>query len=250
MRSLSVLNLDVWYGNQQALKAITADIPPNRITTIIGPSGCGKTTLLKSLNRLLELAPDARITGQVRLGDFDIYSPAADVTEVRTHIGLLPQRPFPLPMSIFDNVAYPIRVHGLMPRKDIPARVEETLQAVGLWDEVKDRLREPAFGLSVGQQQRLCLARALAVEPQVLLCDESPSALDPMSARTIEALLVTLKQKYTIVTVTHNLGQAERLADYVLFLWLGELLEQGPAEQVFQNPAHPLMAAYLAREFG
>ncbi|MCJ7739585.1 MAG: phosphate ABC transporter ATP-binding protein [Anaerolineae bacterium] len=250
MNTLSILDLNVWYGNLQALKAITADIPPNKITAIIGPSGCGKSTLLKSLNRLLELVPDTRIAGQIKLNDFDIYSSAASVTEVRTHIGLLPQKPFPLPMSIYDNVAYPIRIHALLPRKGIPDKVEETLLAVGLWDEVKDRLRAPAFGLSVGQQQRLCLARALAVEPQVLLCDESTSALDPMSARTIEDLLIALKEEYTIVTVTHNLGQAERLADHVLFLWLGELLEQGPAVRVFQSPEHPLMAAYLAREFG
>jgi len=250
MRRLAIQNLSAWYGPQQALKGIQADIPPNAITAIIGPSGCGKSTLLKSLNRLLELIPGVRVSGEVFLDDIDIYSPTTDVTEVRTHIGLLSQKPFPLPMSVFDNVAYPLRVHGHMPRRDIPGRVEATLSAVGLWSEVKDRLKAPAFGLSVGQQQRLCLARALAVEPDVLLCDESTSALDPMSARTIEDLLVELKQRYTIVIVTHNLGQAERLADHALFMWLGELLEQGPARRLFKTPEHPLMCAYMAREFG
>ena len=250
MYPLSIRDLNVWYQDQQALKDVTADIQPRSITAVIGPSGCGKSTLLRSLNRLLELVPGTRVTGQVMLDDFDIYGPAADATEGRTHIGLLPQKPFPLPMSIYDNVAYPIRIHGLLRRRDIPARVEETLRAVGLWDEVKDRLHAPASGLSVGQQQRLCLARALAVEPRVLLCDESTSALDPMSARTIEDLLISLKQEYTIVMVTHNLGQAERLADHALFLWLGELLEHGPASKVFKQPEHPLMSASLAREFG
>jgi phosphate transport system ATP-binding protein len=250
MRTLSIQNLNVWYGTQQALKNVVADIPPNRITAIIGPSGCGKSTLLKGLNRLLELVPDTRVTGRILLDGTNIYASTTDVTDVRTRIGLLAQKPFPLPMSIYDNVAYGICTHSLMCHKDIPDRVEATLSAVGLWEEVKDRLKAPACGLSVGQQQRLCLARALAVEPDVLLCDESTSALDPLSARTIENLLVELKQQYTVVMVTHNLGQAERLADHALFMWLGELVEQGPAEYLFNNPDHPLMRSYLAREFG
>ena len=250
MRTLAIQDLNAWYSSHQALKNINADIPANRITTIIGPSGCGKSTLLKSLNRLLELVPRTRVTGRVLLDDCDVYAPGADVTAIRTQIGLLAQKPFPLPMSVYDNVAYGLRIHGLARRRDISDHVEKTLRSVGLWEEVKDRLKAPAYGLSVGQQQRLCLARALAVDPEVLLCDESTSALDPTSARTIEKLLNELKQRYTIVMVTHNLGQAERIADHALFMWLGELLEQGPAEKLFNTPEHPLMTAYLAREFG
>jgi phosphate transport system ATP-binding protein len=246
---LSIRRLNVWYGEQQALKDITADIPRRRITAIVGPSGCGKTTLLKSLNRLVELGEGVRITGQVLLENTDIYAPDVDVTEIRTRIGLLAQKPFPLPMSIYDNVAYGPRVHGLGNGR-LDGIVQSGLQAVGLWDEVQDRLKAPATGLSVGQQQRLCLARALAVKPEVLLCDESTSALDPISARAIEELLRSLKRDYTVVMVTHDLDQARRLADYVIFLWLGEVVEQGIAVQVFEQPAQELTRAYLEREIG
>jgi phosphate transport system ATP-binding protein len=246
---LSIRHLNVWYGDQHALKDITADIPRRRITAIVGPSGCGKTTLLKSLNRLVELGDDVQVTGQILLENTDIYSADMDVTEVRTRIGLLAQKPFPLPMSIYDNVAYGPRIHGLA-NGNLDEIVRSRLQAAGLWEEVKDRLKAPAAELSVGQQQRLCLARALAVEPDILLCDESTSALDPISARGIEELLVTLKRDYTIVMVTHDLDQAQRLADHVIFLWLGEMVEQGPAGQVFERPAQHLTQAYLEREIG
>ncbi|GAB4420939.1 MAG: phosphate ABC transporter ATP-binding protein PstB [Anaerolineae bacterium] len=241
---LAIRGLNVWYGDQQALQDVTADIPRRRVTAIVGPSGCGKTTLLKSLNRLVELDPKARISGQVLLDGEDIYAPAVDVTEVRARIGLLAQKPFPLPMSIYDNVAYGPRIHGL---RDQPmdALVHAHLEVVELWDEVKGRLKAPATGLSVGQQQRLCLARALAVKPECLLCDESTSALDPITARAIEALLSRLKRDYTVVMVTHDLAQARRLADYVIFLWLGELVEQGPAPQVFGRAREERTRAYL-----
>jgi phosphate transport system ATP-binding protein len=249
MRSLSIRNLNVWYGKQHALKGIQAEIPPRQVTAIIGPSGCGKSTLLKGLNRLLELNEGVRVEGQVLLDGVDIYGREQDVTEIRTRIGLLAQKPFPLPMSIYDNVAYGPRVHGLA-NGNLRTIVQSRLEAVGLWDEVKERLQAPAVGLSVGQQQRLCLARTLAVEPEVLLCDESTASLDPISARGIEALIRSLKEWYTVVLVTHDIDQARRLADYVLFLWLGELVEQGPASPFFARPTQELSRAYLAREVG
>jgi phosphate transport system ATP-binding protein len=249
VRSLSLHQLNVWYGEQQALKDITVEVPPRQITAVIGPSGCGKSTLLKSLNRLLELNETVRIEGQVLLDGVDIYDRRQDVTEVRTRIGLLAQKPFPLPMSIYDNVAYGPRIHGLA-NGNLDAIVQHQLAAVGLWDEVKDRLRAPATGLSVGQQQRLCLARTLAVEPDVLLCDESTASLDPISARGVEELIRSLKERYTVVMVTHDIDQAQRLADYVLFMWLGELIEHGPAGRFFASPDQPLTRAYLARKVG
>jgi len=249
MRSLSIRDLNVWYGPKQALKAINVDIPLGQITAIIGPSGCGKTTLLKSLNRLLELNEQVRVSGQVLLDEYNIYDPSADVTEIRTRIGLLAQKPFPLPMSIYDNVAYGPRIHGLA-RGVLDANVRGHLEAVGLWSEVADRLKAPATGLSVGQQQRLCLARALAVEPEVLLCDESTASLDPISARGIEELLRSLKGRYTLVIVTHNIDQARRLADHVVFMWLGEMIEHGPAATFFEKQENELTQAYLAGEIG
>ncbi|MCC6904926.1 MAG: phosphate ABC transporter ATP-binding protein [Anaerolineae bacterium] len=247
--TLQITGWNVWYGGFHALRNITASIPASQITAIVGPSGCGKSTLLRSLNRLVELEEGARVQGEVLLNGQNIYAPEADVTEIRTRIGLLAQKPFPLPMSIFDNVAYGPRLHGLH-RGHLADVVEQRLRQVHLWDEVKDRLKRPAARLSVGQQQRLCLARALAVDPDLLLADESTSALDPHSARAVEDLLEELKNEYTIVIVTHNLGQAERLADYVLFLWLGELIEVGPAERVFGQPTHDLTRSYLERRFG
>lgn len=249
MYSLAVQNLNVWYGGQQALKNITVDFPERRISAIIGPSGCGKSTLLKSLNRLLELNESVRVEGRVLLDGEDIYAPGVDVVEVRSRIGLLAQKPFPLPMSIFDNVAYGLRLQGRN-KREIAEIVEAQLQAVGLWDEVKDRLKAPATGLSGGQQQRLCLARTLAVRPEILLCDESTASLDPISARGIEDLLAALRTHYTVIMVTHDIEQARRLADFVIFMWLGELIEQAPAGAFFDDPAAELTQAYLARRIG
>ena len=249
MTALSVRNLNIWYGDKHTLNDVSVEIPLRRITCIIGPSGCGKSTLLKALNRLLDLNDQVKVSGQVRLDDVNIYDPDVDVTEVRTRVGLLAQKPFPLPMSIFDNVAYGPRIHGRHNGK-VHALVQEQLQAVGLWDEVADRLKAPATSLSVGQQQRLCLARTLSVEPEIVLCDESTASLDPISARGIEGLLCALKDKYTVVLVTHDIDQARRLADHVIFMWLGEVVESAPAGQFFGQPKEELTQAYLAREIG
>ena len=249
MGALSIRDLNVWYGKQHALKQINAEIAQNQITAVIGPSGCGKSTLLKSLNRLLELNEQVRVEGQVWLDGEDIYRRDRDVTEVRTRIGLLAQKPFPLPMSIYDNVAYGPRIHGLA-RGNLDQIVRAQLEAVGLWAEVRDRLHSPATRLSVGQQQRLCLARTLAVEPEVLLCDESTASLDPIAARGIETLIRTLRDRYTVVLVTHDINQARRLADAVLFMWLGELVEYGPAQRFFAQPQEALTQQYLTREIG
>ena len=253
---IRIQELNVWYGGMQALQSITADIPPKGITAIIGPSGCGKTTLLRSLNRLLEEVDGTRVTGEVWLNGTDIYGGSMDVTEVRTRIGMLAPKPFPLPMSIYDNIAYGRRIHGLDRTlnkgngRNLDRIVEHYLTAAGLWEEVKDRLYSPASRLSTGQQQRLCLARALAVEPEVLLCDEPTSALDPISAQRIEEQLTTLKKEKTIVVVTHMLRQAHRLADHVIFLWLGELIESGPACQMFDKPRDDRTRAYLSGDIG
>jgi phosphate transport system ATP-binding protein len=246
---LSIRDLNVWYGKKQVLQDINLNVPLRQITAVIGPSGCGKSTLLKSLNRLLDLNEQVRVSGQVMLHGVNIYGRNVDVTEIRTRIGLLAQKPFPLPLSIYDNVAYGPHIHrGRNGRLDTV--VQTHLQAVGLWDEVHDRLKAPASDLSVGQQQRLCLARSLAVEPEILLCDESTASLDPISARGIESLLLELKGKYTVIMVTHDIDQARRLADYVAFMWLGELVEDGPAKPFFIQPQQELSQAYLAREIG
>jgi phosphate transport system ATP-binding protein len=255
VNQIEIRELNAWYGTSQALKSITADIPARQITAIIGPSGCGKTTLLRTLNRLLEETAGTRVTGQVLLDGVDIYARGVDVTTIRTRVGMLQPKPFPLPMSIYENVAYGRRIHGLQALdkgngRNLDKRVEIYLRAAGLWDEVKDRLKEPASGLSSGQQQRLCLARALAVEPEVLLCDEATSALDPISAQRIEDQLRNIKQDTTIVMVTHALRQARRLADHVIFLWLGELVETGPAAQVFADPKDERTRAYVAGAIG
>jgi phosphate transport system ATP-binding protein len=248
--SIRIQDLNIRYGAHHALRDITADIPARGITVIIGPSGCGKTTLLRSLNRLLEEGDEAQVSGRVLLDGADIYRRGVDVTDVRTRIGMLAPKPFPLPMSIFDNVAYGPRIHSQRNGKRLDLVVQRYLQAAGLWDEVQDRLQSPAARLSTGQQQRLCLARALAVEPEVLLCDEPTSALDPLSAQRIEAQLQALKQGMTIVVVTHLLRQARRLADHVIFLWMGELVESGPASQVFGDPQDARTRAYLAGDIG
>jgi phosphate transport system ATP-binding protein len=247
---IRIQNINVWYGPDQVLKNISADIPAWGITAIIGPSGCGKTTLLRAINRLLEETDGVRIEGQILLHGTDIYGPGTDVTEMRTRIGLLAPKPCPLPMSIYDNVAYGPRIHGRRNGPSLDRLVEHHLRAAGLWEEVQARLRAPASRLSTGQQQRLCLARALAVDPEALLCDEATSALDPISAQRVESQLALLKHSTTIIVVTHMLRQARRLADYVLFLWLGELVESGPAAQVFGEPRDERTRAYLAGDIG
>ena len=247
---ISIQRLNVFYGERHVLKDITVDIPEKLITAIIGPSGCGKTTLLKSLNRLIDLVDVAKVSGNVLVDGVNILDDEVDVTDVRKKMGLIAQMPNPLPMSIYDNVAYGPRIHGVKDGKELGQIVEHCLQAAGLWSEVKERLGEPASKLSVGQQQRLCLARALAVQPECLLCDEPTSALDPISAQHIETQLLTLKKDYTIVFVTHVLRQARRLADYVIFLYLGELIEHGPAETVFTQPDNPRTKAYIEGVFG
>jgi phosphate transport system ATP-binding protein len=245
---IRIRGLSVWYGGLPVLKNVDLDIPARRITVIIGPSGCGKTTLLRSLNRLLDTTDGVRVTGRILLDGEDIYGPRAEVTRIRKKMGLLSQKPQVLPMSIYENVAYGPRLHGLGPKSDLDRRVEHYLKLAGLWDEVKDRLREPASVLSVGQQQRLCLARGLAVEPEIILGDEPTSALDPQSSQRIEQTFTELKRDYTIVIVTHILRQARRIADHLAFLYLGELVEHGPAAEVFAAPKDPRTKAYLTGE--
>ena len=247
---LEVRGLNLSIGGQQILHDVEVKIPKNKITCIIGPSGCGKSTLLKALNRLTDNIEGVSIDGSIMLGDKDIVrSGAAELTELRRRIGLVPQRPCPMPMSIFDNVAYGCRIHGIRGRRKLYAVVKHYLCEVGLWDEVKERLREPASRLSIGQQQRLCLARSLAVEPEYILADEATSALDPMSSKTVEDLFVKLKERYSIVMVTHTLRQALRIADYVVFIYMGRIVEAGDAQQVFHNPQHELTRNYLSGIF-
>jgi len=242
---IQVRDLNTYYSGLQALKGVNLDIPRQQITVIMGPSGCGKTTLLKTLNRFLELIDGTRVVGKVMIDGENIYGRDMDVTDIRKKAGLLAQRPYPLPMSIYDNVAYGMRIHGMVKGHNLNTAVRHYLEVAGLWEEVKDRLRAPATALSIGQQQRLCLARGLAVEPEILLGDEPTSALDPISAQHIEQRLHKLKQKYTIVLVTHILRQAKRLADYVVFMYLGEVVEAGPAQEVFEHPKKERTRAYL-----
>jgi phosphate transport system ATP-binding protein len=248
MPHISIRNLNVFYDGHQALRDVTVDIPDGQITAIIGPSGCGKTTLLKTCNRLIDETDGVRVQGEVLIDGVNILDPGVDVIPLRKKMGLLAQKPCPLPMSIYDNVAYGPRIHGMRDRRHLDQIVEQCLRTASLWGEVKDRLRAPASKLSVGQQQRLCLARALAVEPEVLLGDEPTSALDPQSAQQVERRLIELKGSYTIAVVTHILRQAKRLADYVVFLYLGELVEHGPAAEFFARPRDRRTQAYLAGE--
>jgi phosphate transport system ATP-binding protein len=245
---IRIQDLSVSIGDLPVLKNVTMTIPDRRITVIIGPSGCGKTTLLKSLNRLLDSVDGVRIEGNIFVDEEDIYAPGVDVTAVRKKMGLLSQKPQVLPMSIFDNVAYGPRIHGLRDKAALKDLVRRELEAAGLWDEVEDRLHEPAARLSVGQQQRLCLARGLAVEPEIILGDEPTSALDPQSSRIVEQRLTALKTDYTVIVVTHILRQARRIADHIAFLYLGELVEHGPAAEVFASPRDPRTRAYLTGE--
>jgi phosphate transport system ATP-binding protein len=242
---ISVQNLNVYYHKEHALKNINLNIPDKKITAIIGPSGCGKTTLLKSFNRLLDQIDEIKVTGKVMIDGQNIYDPRIEITQYRKKMGLLLQKPYPLPMSIYDNVAYGPRVHGQKNKKKLDEIVEHYLQESSLWSEVKDRLHSPASKLSVGQQQRLCLARGLAVEPDVILGDEPTSALDPQSSQRIEKKFLELKEKYTIVLVTHILRQARRLADYVVFLYLGDLIEHGPADEFFERPKKEMTREYI-----
>lgn len=246
---ISVKNLSIWYGQHQALNNITIDIPDKKITAIIGPSGCGKTTLLKSFNRLIDLQDGVKVGGKVLVDGEDIYGSKIEVTHLRKKMGHLSQAPQVLPLSIYENVAYGPRLHGLNDRKKLDEIVQHYLKESSLWNEVKDRLHSSASKLSIGQQQRLCLARGLAVEPEVILGDEPTSALDPISAERIEQRFLELKNQYTIVLVTHILRQAKRLADYVIFLYLGNLIEHGPANEFFKNPKDSKTQAYLNGHF-
>jgi phosphate transport system ATP-binding protein len=243
---IQISNVNAYYKDTQALKNINIQIPRQQITVIMGPSGCGKTTLLRSLNRFLELDEGTRLQGEILIDNQNIYDTSAEVIDIRKRVGLLAQNPYPLPMSIFDNVAFGIRIHNIKNSKsEIEKTVQHYLELAGLWEEVKNRLHSPAGELSVGQQQRLCLARGLAIEPEIILGDEPTSALDPISAQNIEKRLIELKHLYTIVIVTHTLRQAKRLADYVIFMYLGEVVEAGPAEDVFLHPKQERTQAYL-----
>lgn len=242
---ISVEDLNVWAGEAPILKHIRVAIPDRKITAIIGPSGCGKTTLLRCFNRLVETVEGIRVEGRVLVDGEDIFDPKTDVTRIRKKMGLLSQRPFPLPMTIYENVAYGPRIHGVRKRAELDAIVERHLKMANIWEELKDRLHEPAARLSIGQQQRLCLARGLAVEPEIILADEPTSALDPQSSRHIEERFRELKHQYTIVMVTHILRQARRLADYVVFVYLGELIEHGPSEELFERPRETLTKEYI-----
>ncbi len=247
---MTVKDLCLWYGSHQALKNITIDIPEKSITALIGPSGCGKSTFLKTLNRMNDLVPDVKITGDVRYRDADIFDPAQDVSELRREVGMVFQKPNPFPMSIYDNIAYGPRTHGIKNRAQLDEIVEKSLCGAAIWDEVKDRLQKNALGLSGGQQQRLCIARALAVEPAVLLMDEPTSALDPISTSKIEELAMQLKERYTIVIVTHNMQQAVRISDRTAFFLLGELVECGETETLFSTPRDKRTEDYITGRFG
>ena len=242
---ISVQNLNLYYGDHHTLKNINIDIPDKKVTSFIGPSGCGKTTLLKTFNRLHDSSLEVRVEGKVLLDGENIYDKNAEVTSIRKKMGLLSQRPFPLPMSIYDNIAYGPRIHGEKDRHKLDEIVERYLKDVALWPEVKDRLKSPASRLSIGQQQRLCLARGLAVEPDIILGDEPTSALDPKSTQKIEELFLELKEKYTIVLVTHILRQARRVSDYVAFVYNGEIVEFGPTEELLLHPKEKLTQDYV-----
>ena len=247
---ISVKDLCLWYGSAQALKNVSISIPEKSITALIGPSGCGKSTFLKTLDRMNDLIPGVKITGQVEYGGQDIFAPSVDVNELRRRIGMVFQKPNPFPMSIYDNVAYGPRTHGITARAELDGIVERSLRGAAIWDEVKDRLKKSALGLSGGQQQRLCIARALAVEPEVLLMDEPTSALDPISTSKIEELALRLKERYTIIIVTHNMQQAVRISDNTAFFLLGELIEFGKTEELFAQPKDKRTEDYITGRFG
>jgi len=247
---LQVRDLNLWYGDHQALKSIHMDVPANEITALIGPSGCGKSTFLKSINRMNDLIPGVRIEGEVVYSGINIYDPTVDTTWLRKQIGMVFQKPNPFPMSIYDNIAYGPRTHGTRSKLQLDEIVETSLRDAAIWDEVKDRLKSSALGLSGGQQQRLCIARALAVKPDILLMDESTSALDPISTAKIEDLAVELKSKYTVIIVTHNMQQATRVSDKTAFFLLGEVVEFGDTERIFSTPADKRTEDYITGRFG
>ncbi len=250
MPHIVVRGLTVRYGDHEALRDVSVEIPDGQITVVLGPSGCGKTTFLRCLNRLIDLTDGAKVTGEVLIDGENIFAPDVDLLRLRKKVGMLAQKPQVLPMSIYENVAFGAWLHGVRDKKALDKLVVDCLKRVHLWEEVKDRLFSPASQLSVGQQQRLCLARSLAVEPEVLLCDEPTSALDPISAQRVEELFHELKERYTLVLVTHTLRQGKRLADYVLFFYEGELVEHGPAQRVFSEPRKERTKAFLAGVIG
>ena len=243
-------DLNLWYGDAQALKSISMDIPENKVTAVIGPSGCGKSTFLRCINRMNDLIKGCRITGELLFGGRNIYDRDADMVAIRKNIGMVFQRPNPFPMSIYDNIAYGPRVHGIRDKHELDEVVETSLLAAALWDEVSDKLDIPALDLSGGQQQRLCIARTLAVKPEVILFDEPCSALDPISTAKIEDLIGELKRDYTIVIVTHNMQQAARVSDYTAFFLLGEMIELGKTKQIFENPEKKSTEDYITGRFG
>ena len=247
---MTVQGLDLWYGDHQALHDISMNIPEKSITALIGPSGCGKSTFLKTLNRMNDLIPGVKITGDVRYREQDIFAAGTDVNELRREIGMVFQKPNPFPMSIYDNIAYGPRTHGIKNRARLDEIVEKSLRGAAIWDEVKDRLKKSALGLSGGQQQRLCIARALAVKPEVLLMDEPTSALDPGSTMKVEELMSELKKNYTVVIVTHNMQQAVRISDQTAFFLLGELIEYSNTEQLFSQPKEKKTEDYITGRFG
>lgn len=247
---ITAKNMCLWYGEHQALKNINIAIPEKSITALIGPSGCGKSTFLKTLNRMNDLIPNVKITGEIRYKGEDIFSKEVDVNALRKEIGMVFQKPNPFPMSIYDNIAYGPRTHGITNRMQLDEIVERALRGAAIWDEVKDRLKKNALGMSGGQQQRLCIARALAVEPRILLMDEPTSALDPISTSRIEELVLELKENYTIVMVTHNMQQAVRVSDYTAFFLMGELVECGTTDDIFSQPQEQRTEDYITGRFG
>ncbi len=247
---IEIQDLNLWYGKHQALKNISVDIPRNQVTAIIGPSGCGKSTFLKTLNRMNDLVEGVHVTGDVIYDDGNIYAPQIDVTWLRKRIGMVFQKPNPFPMSIYDNIAYGPRVHGITSKVKLDAVVEKSLKDAAIWDEVKDRLKVSALSLSGGQQQRLCIARALAVEPDIILMDESTSALDPVSTQKVERLISKLKREYTVVMVTHNMQQAQRISDKCALFYMGNLVEFGATEQIFLSPVKETTKEYVSGNFG
>ena len=248
--AVSVRELNLWYGSFHALKSIYLDFPKNKLTALIGPSGCGKSTLIKSLNRMNDLVENCRITGKVMVGDADIYAKGTDLARLRKNVGMVFQRPNPLAMSVYDNIAYGPRTFGIGSRAELDEIVETSLKGAAMWDEVKDRLGKSALGLSGGQQQRLCIARALAVEPQILLMDEPTSALDPISTGKIEELCLELKKNMTVIMVTHNMQQAFRIADYTAYFLLGEMIEANETQKVFSSPSDKRTDDYINGRFG
>ena len=250
MSIISVKDMCLWYGDHQAIKNVNIEIPEKSITAFIGPSGCGKSTFLKTLNRMNDLIPGVKITGDIRYDGMDIFSKEVDVNNLRKEIGMVFQKPNPFPISIYDNIAYGPRTHGITNKVQLDEIVERALRDAAIWDEVKDRLKKNALGMSGGQQQRLCIARALAVQPKILLMDEPTSALDPISTSRIEELVTELKEKYTIVMVTHNMQQAVRVSDYTAFFLLGELVEFGKTDDVFSQPREKRTEDYITGRFG